>query len=387
MQRSPASDAPGPETGYDRYSGSREAKKAIFNQDGPVVSKKPPVFVKKKEQCMRISFGGGSSGNRSLYMLIGLSVVLLFVLWKMIDKIPVLFSSTSMIGQQRNDKSSNRFDETQKEVLKKKFAGYWMYETDTISEQNLIHKKDRIEFKDNGIIWQVISWDVLMPSGTKQSFAHVRTAYCNPFGITKKGDTICETWVLKQAFLTGNDTCVEQDTAEWLFETWEVKRQDDKLILCNRNYSLYTGDPFSFFPQGILKNVDLVWKHLCTGQVYVSEFVRTAMAAEFQKMVSSGDRTAEVTSIIERYYAPAVIAENWRGFSGTKGKKVDVSFQVTPEGSIVSMKLATDHDHGRMFFKGLQFEMETWRFPKQVGGDARNVRMEYHFDLSAGDRK
>jgi|WetSurMetagenome_2_1015567.scaffolds.fasta_scaffold28905_2 hypothetical protein len=336
---------------------------------------------------MRISFGGGSSGNRSLYMLMGLSVVLIFVLWRVINKVPAFFSSTPSITSERRDKSQNRFDEAQKEVLKKKFAGYWMYETDTVSDQNLIHKKDLLEFKDNGIIWQVIIWDVAMPSGTKQSFTHVRTAYCNPFGTTENGDTICETAVLKQAFIAGNDTCVDKNTKVVLFETWEVKRHGNTLNLCNRDYSLYTGDPLTFFPEDMIRVVDSISKRLCNGQAYVSEFVRTAMAAEFQKMVSSGNRIAEVTSIIKRYYTPAVIAENWRGFSGAVPKKVGVSFQVTPEGSIVSMKLTTDRDHGRMFFKGLQFEMETWRFPKQVGGDARTVRMGYDFDLSAGDRK
>jgi hypothetical protein len=337
---------------------------------------------------MRISFGGGSSGNRALYMLMGLSVVLIFVLWQMINKVPVLFSSASAsIASERRDKSQNRFDDTQKEVLKKRFAGLWIYETDTVSEGNLIHKKDFLEFKDNGIIWQVISWDVLMPSGIRQSFSHVRTAYCNPFGTTENGDTICETAVLKQAFIAGNDTCVDKNTKVVLFETWDVKRHDTALNLCNREYSLYTGDPFAFFPEGMIRVVDSISKRLCNGQAYVSEFVRTAMAAEFQKMVSSGDRIAEVTSIIKRYYTPAVIAENWRGFSDAGPKKVSVSFQVTPEGSIASMKLTADRDRGRMFFKGLQFEMAAWRFPKQVGRDARTVRMEYHFDLSAGDRK
>jgi len=336
---------------------------------------------------MRISFGGGSSGNRSLYLLMGLSVVLIFVLWQVINKVPAFFSSTASITSERRDKSPNRFDDTQKEVLKKRFAGLWIYETDTISDRNLIHKKDLIEFKDNGIIWQVISWDVTMPSGNRQSFIHVRTAYCNPFGTTENGDTICETAVLKQAFIAGNDTCVDKNTKVVLFETWEVKRHGNTLNLCNRDYSLYTGDPFTFFPEGMIRVVDSISKRLCNGQAYVSEFVRTAMAAEFQKMVSSGDRIAEITSIIERYYTPAVIAENWRSFSSAVSKKVSVSFQVTPEGTLVSMKLTADRDRGRMFFKGLQFEMEAWRFPKQVGGDARNVRMEYHFDLSAGDRK
>jgi hypothetical protein len=337
---------------------------------------------------MRISFGGGSSGNRSLYMLMGLSVVLIFVLWQMINKVPALFSSTTAITSERRDKSKNRFNEAQKEVLKKRFAGYWMYETDTVSDQNLIHKKDHIEFKDNGIIWQVISWDVLMPSGNSQSFLHVRTAYCNPFGTTENGDTICEILVLKQAFIAGNDTCVDSnDTNAVSWETWDLQQSGNTLNLCNRKYAQYTGDIATFFPKGVTGVVKSKWWGDCNGRRYVSEFVRTAMAAEFQKMVSSGDRVAEVTSIIKRYYTPAVITENWRGFSDAVTKKVDVSFQVTPEGSIVSVELTTDRDRGNMFFKGLRYEVETWRFPKQVGGDARTVRMGYDFDLSAGDRK
>jgi hypothetical protein len=362
-------------------------QKRLFSNRPDRESGKGRRSSKKKEQRMRISFGGGSSGNRSLYILMGLSVVLIIVLWQMINKVPAFLSTTSMSNSERRDKSQNRFDDDQKEALKKQYAGYWVYETDTVSENNLIHKKDVLELKDNGIVWQVISWDVAMPSGNKQSFHHVRTAYCNPFGVTEDGDTICETAVLKQAFIAGNDTCVDNNTKVVLFETWDVKRHGEKLELCNREYSLYTGDPLAFFPEGMIRIVDSISKRLCNGQAYVSEFVRSAMAAEFQKMVSSGDRAAEVTSIIDRYYAPAVIAENWRGFSGAAGKKLDVSFQITPEGSIVSMKLTTDQNRGGMFFKGLKFEMENWRFPRQVGGDARSVRMQYHFDLSVGDRK
>jgi hypothetical protein len=327
---------------------------------------------------MRISFGGGSSGNRSLYMLMGLSVVLIVVLWQVINKVPVLFSS-GLTTSERRDKSGsvNRFDDAQKEVVKKRFAGYWVFETDTISGVNTIHKSDRVEYKDNGIIWQVITWDVAMPSGKRSTFHQVRTAYCNPFGTAGNGDTICETAVLKQAFLTRSDTCVDKSTKVVYLETWNARRNGGKLNLCNREYTLYAGDPAAFFPDGMIRFVDSIMHRICNGQTYISEFVRASIAAELEKTVSSGDRGKEITTLIDRYYVPAVIAENWRGFSKSALKKIGVSFQVTPQGTI------TAGDGSEAFFKGLLFEMETWRFPKPVG-NAGKTPIDHVFDLSIG---
>jgi hypothetical protein len=335
---------------------------------------------------MRISFGGGSSGNRTLYLFMGLSVLLLIVLWQVINKVPVFFSTFQSTGS-RQAIAANRFDEAQKDILKKRYAGYWVYENDTLSGTNAIHKKDLIELKNNGIVWQVIRWEVTMPDKLQRAFTQVRTAYCNPFGRGDGGDTICETAILKQAFMTDGDTCVDNSTKVVQLETWNVSRRGDTLVLCNRKYTKYAGEPSLFFPEGLIRIVDSISRRMCKGQMYVSEYVRSAVAASLEKTIASGDRKAEIISLIERYYVPAVIAENWRGFFNAGPKKIGVSFEVTPAGSIIKMKLTTSRDQGKIFFRGLQFEMESWRFPKQTGGDAGNLSMEYQFDLSLGDNR
>ncbi|MBN1130491.1 MAG: hypothetical protein JXA71_15975 [Chitinispirillaceae bacterium] len=328
---------------------------------------------------MRISFGGGPSGNRSLYLLMGLSVVFVIVFWQVINKVPVLFSLSSLNGG-RAEMAENRFNDEQKDLMKKRFAGYWEFETDTISETNAVHKTDRIEYKDNGIIWQVIIWEIAMPSGERTTFHHVRTAYCNPFGLTDQGDTICEVGVYKQAVIAGGTTCVDNLV---LLETWNAWRREDTLHLCNRSYTRYKGALASFFPGGLLGIVDSVWLRDCNGRRYISEFARTAVAADLEKMKSSGDRADEVRALVERYYIPAVIAENWRGFSKSTLKPVDISFQVTPSGTVTSARLASGRDDGKMYFRGLEYEMATWRFPRRDGED-KNALFRFRFDLAAG---
>ncbi|MCX7726989.1 MAG: hypothetical protein N2053_09090, partial [Chitinispirillaceae bacterium] len=83
--------------------------------------------------------------------------------------------------------------EEEKEKLKKQFAGFWVNKTEN-SDSLPIQKYDCLEIKDNGIIWEVISWRVSYPG--RDSFYyyyHIKHAYFNPYDTGADGKTfVCE---------------------------------------------------------------------------------------------------------------------------------------------------------------------------------------------------
>ncbi|MBN1128767.1 MAG: hypothetical protein JXA71_07260 [Chitinispirillaceae bacterium] len=327
---------------------------------------------------MRISSSRRPSGNRPLLILIALSAVFLFLFWQMIHKMPGFSALATLQGGIRNEASANRFDDAQREAINRAFAGYWVYEGDTLSAENRIHKKDRVEYLDNGIIWQLATWDVTMPSGTVRRFNHIRTAFCKPFGLSETGDTIAEVFILKQAFFTDGDTCVDNEA---IAETWDMAREGTSVNLYNRSYIPYTGKVREFFPTGVIFLVDSIMRRDCNGRRMISEYVRTAVAAEFAAVASKGDRTREIRSVLDRYYIPAVINENWRGFSKRIEKKLGIEFEVGDSGEIIDVALTAKKKDNKMYFQGLSYEMKLWRFPVAGKGQG-NTTVKQVFDLN-----
>ena len=113
----------------------------------------------------------------------------------------------------------------------------------------------------------------------------------------------------------------------------------------------------------------------------MAEYVRTAVAADFATVTSKGDRVKEIQSALGSYYIPAVINENWRGFSKKIEKKIGIDFQVADSGAVVDVVLTTKKDSSKIYFQGLSYEMKLWRFP--VAGTGREkTTVKQVFDLN-----
>ena len=101
-------------------------------------------------------------------------------------------------------KDAKQFDSTQKALFLKSHAGFWTRHTETLAGGLPLTKDDRLEFKDNGIIWEVVAWEVTMPAGNVMKFVQVRTAWVAPFG-TLQGDTLGDAFTIHQTFIRAKE--------------------------------------------------------------------------------------------------------------------------------------------------------------------------------------
>lgn len=289
---------------------------------------------------------------------------------------------------------AKRFDREQKAAFLKEHAGLWHYRLDTLAGGFRLRKSDLVELKDNGIIWQVVSWNVIMPGDTGRSFYQVRTCYIEPYG-TLDGDTLCDAFTIHQTFVRGRDTCF----GGWNFlDLWNVRAEHGSLVMSSRSYQRYSGEPKNFFPSGMIDLVGLgggqnrffkktrtgptgaiielseplkkatraagaIGMPDCLDMYSLSDIVKKNLFAEFGASGKKIQDPGEAAAIIERYHRPLFLDEQLRIFPRRKPGEITVSFQLRQDGTVADIKLSSPEAIDKMFRTAAVREIGTWRLP------------------------
>jgi hypothetical protein len=293
-------------------------------------------------------------------------------------------------------RGAKRFSEEQKTIYLKGLAGFWTFDLEKMAGGKLVSKKDRLEIKENGIVWQVVEWKMTMPvADTAATFTHIRTAYINPYGISR-GDTLSDAYVLSQAFICGNDTCFGGYNYS---ELWQISRRGGDLMISKRNYRPYRGDLTAFFPPGAVDLVESSEKQLyydtiaggvketklnfvkyirkteaSTGMVTLipirdsinglDRYFRLHLENGWQNMKTAIHNGNDAAVLLEKYYQPFVVDEQWRLFPRAVPRNVQVSLIVNTQGSVDSVRLHSSESVNRMFTYDLTGQITSWRFPR-----------------------
>jgi hypothetical protein len=291
-------------------------------------------------------------------------------------------------------RGAQRFSEEQKALYLKGLAGFWTFDLEKMAGGRLISKKDRLEIKENGIVWQVVEWKMTMPADTSATFTQVRTAYINPYGISR-GDTLSDAYVLSQAFMGGNYTCFGGYNYS---ELWQISRRGGDLTISKRNYRPYKGDINVFFPPGAVDLVESSERQLyydtiaggvketklnfvkyirqteaSTGKVTLlpirdsinglDRYFRLHLETVWQAMKTAIHGGNDAVILLEKYYQPFVVDEQWRLFPRPVPRTVQVCFIVTMDGRVDSVRLHSSEPVNRMFASDLTGQITSWRFP------------------------
>lgn len=324
-------------------------------------------------------------------------------------------------------KKAYRFSEQEKAVFLGSHAGLWQFNIETLVDGKIVKKTDRIEIKNNGIIWQVVEWTIPMPSDSTITFRQIRTAYLKPYGVVG-GDSICDAYVLSQAFINGTDTCI----GSWNYpELWSFRMSGSELGLNRRQYSVYRGEPDSFFPAGsvafvervenhllkdtviktgpardtipVMKRIDSVkivdkktgaarieyalrWVDFKTGTLIslpirdtlanLYDVFRTAINGQTIDILQSISKDS-IILFLEKYFDPFIINEKMRNFPRALPGRVTASFVVKPDGRIDSLQLKSDVEIDKMLSEDLSKEMASWRLP--FSGET--IKVSYVFKM------
>jgi hypothetical protein len=214
-----------------------------------------------------------SSSSSSMKSLIGLVVALIIVVI-VINK----FSKNADIQDYSKYKEKvdmykelSPFPEETKFSALPPFTGFWQFN----KPQNDISTpwtSDRIEIKDNGIIWRVRTAILNKQGGDTIQFMHASTAYIRPFAKFKSDSqrVIFDVRIIRQSYMAGTDTCYGISNFD---TTWEMARTSDGLVFSN-----YTLTPFNttdlkhFFPEGAVAVVDAVSLNKCSHGFSLEKF-------------------------------------------------------------------------------------------------------------------
>jgi hypothetical protein len=298
-------------------------------------------------------------------------------------------------------KQAKRFTPAKKAEFLKKHAGFWTYRSDTTIAGTPLKKIDQLEFKDNGIIWQVVEWDVKMPSGPLKKFFQIRTGYVDPYG-TLKNDTLSDVFTIHQVFITGADTCF----GGWNFlDLWVVRKVGESLVVSKRNYEPYKGALPEFFPKGIIDLVGIgaggdnqAFKKVghgpagvqieltttvrgvktvksdsvrsnpllmpdCLDLCTLGDALRKALAADYADHGIRCSTPDSVTVLLQRYYQPLLLDERLRMFPRPLPREATASFNVRNDGSLDNVQLVAQVDMDKMLQTELLQSIKSWRFP------------------------
>ncbi len=301
-------------------------------------------------------------------------------------------------------RNTKRFTPEEKKRFIESHAGLWVYSLEVNAGGMPLKRSDLLEIRSNGIVWEVIEWDVSMPGRSAPLPARliqIRTVYVTPYGVLKN-DTLNDAYTIHQTFIRTGDTCF----GGWNFpETWHIAKSGDSLVLNRKKYAPYKGEFASFFPTGL---VDLVGTGGTSENPYFKRNGRNPMGSEIELTASvkgirdsgtgiasrnpmtmpdcldmtnlcdvfkaglfqackAGTMTANdpagIDSLLERYYQPLLIDEHFALYPWPLPRDVTVSFSLRRDGSLDNIRVDRSHEIDRMLVSELIHEIGTWRLP------------------------
>ena len=298
-------------------------------------------------------------------------------------------------------KQAKRFSPERKAEFLRKHAGFWTYRLDTIVAGVPLKKTDLLEFKDNGIIWQVVEWDVKMPSGASRNFFQIRTGYVDPYG-TLKGDTLSDAFTIHQSFIAGADTCF----GGWNFlDLWVIRKDGESLVVSRRKYAPYKGALTDFFPKGMIDLVGIgagggnqAFKKIGTGPIgaqieltttvpgvkkvdsdslrvnpllmpdclemlSLNDVLRKALCEDYAEGKVKRTSLDSTEVFLQRYIQPLFFDERLRLFPRPLPHEVRATFTVRADGMLDNIQLASLADIDKMLQTELLQSIKSWRFP------------------------
>lgn len=173
-----------------------------------------------------------------------------------------------------NNKKLNPFSEPQKDSVSKVLAGFWQYNKAANDTNPGI--SDRIEIKDNGIIWRVVTYKYPTSASDTAIFIKASTAYLRPFANNKDNPSFLtfDLHIIRQTF-AGKDTCYSNPTPD---TTWEILRTENGLQTGNTTYVPFdTSDLTHFFPDGAVAMVDAVTVNPCSKDFLTKDYRELAI--------------------------------------------------------------------------------------------------------------
>lgn len=292
-------------------------------------------LVRRKIIGMRYSPKRGH-GKTSLSRAVILSVVLVggILAYGILKKSGLSAGIASYVNVDMDDfRALRQVEQKDRASMQKSWGGFWINQTtDTTAP---IQKKECRELRDNGILWEVVSWVVRYPSGLRKTYYHARTCYVNPYALApEKRGVVCDVRTIRQVYITETDTCYGESQVD---EQWVTRKEDTQLIMNRKRFIPYQGDIYTFFPDGMIDLVDKLLLQECPTGASLGGLVTTQMEQEYgNRSLFSRFDEKQLTILMDEYFKPAVVDEMFAvmPFFAIVPQTVSVNLTVLAHGNV-----------------------------------------------------
>lgn len=226
-----------------------------------------------------------------------------------------------------------QIEEKDRASIQKSWGGFWISQiTDTAAP---IRKIECLELRDNGILWEVVSWVVRYPSGMHKTYYHARTCYVNPYALAPDDrGVVCDVRTIRQVYITETDTCYGESQVD---EQWVTRKEGAQLVMNRKRFVPYQGDIYTFFPDGMIDLVDKLLLQECTTGASLGSLVTAQMEREYtnRALFPRFDEN-QLTILMDEYFKPAVVDEMFASmpFFALVPQTVPVYLKVLSSGSV-----------------------------------------------------
>ncbi|MBD3422150.1 MAG: hypothetical protein GF398_18720 [Chitinivibrionales bacterium] len=269
--------------------------------------------------------------------------------------------------------------------VQKQLAGFWCFDS-PVEPHTTIWEHDRLELKENGIIWQVRRTCVRLPDNTVDTTTYVNHRYLQPksYYAGSPNTYLCDGKIIDHVWLTYADTCYAPQPVHFIKEqsargadsivtreenfSRELTLANDTLYFENRIYTPYPDSSLdNFFPANVLEYIEKFTVPRCDKLSGLLAIVNNRLRRSFAQINVDVREREAVFDVIARYYAPLMhscLLDRDDVETRKMPDSLSFSAEITREGTLTDIEL-----HGENFltvyFHDVVLEtMRQWQLPR-----------------------
>ncbi|MDR0304822.1 MAG: hypothetical protein LBH98_08675 [Chitinispirillales bacterium] len=283
-------------------------------------------------------------------------LAVLIVLCLFLSKIDMLIGYAEAIFSADSFSSSDNAAMTATDSLRNEYynliAGFWEHSSDNLY--------DRIELKDNGIIWQYTEKTFAFPYNLSKKITRVSTSFLSPMRFGANNYAMSNLRIIRETWFMP-DTCYGKNFYDVVANTYF---SNDTLIFDSIPYTRYTGGLQEFFPYGALALVDDIRVRSCNKLNPLADWLRENLAYSFDGREIPFDALKfEQELLLKKYYIPYCLSRIESAMMFEQAYNLDLKVIISPNGSVEDCIVKGKDFISAPSKKSIVNEVKKWKFP------------------------
>jgi hypothetical protein len=304
-----------------------------------------------------------SSKETTLRGLVLLGVLIVLVIF--LSKIDILTKYAETIFSVNSFSSSDSGATTATDSLRVEYynlvAGFW--------EHSSADLYDRIELKDNGIIWQYTEKTFAFPYNVSKKITRVLTSFLSPMRFGAGNYAMSNLRIIRETWIGYNnppDTCYGKNFYDIVANTSFSSDAlgHDTLFFDGVAYTRYKGELKDFFPDGVILLVDDIRLRSCSKLNPLQDWLRENLSYSFNDREIPFDALKfEQEQLLKKYYIPYCLSKVEGAMMFEHTYDLDLKIIISPNGSVEDCVVKGKDFISAPSKKPIADEVKRWKFP------------------------